>query len=95
MKALVLKLSLASALLIVSQQSIACTVTPQGDSHLRVTAIHNAIDQMEAVTEFKALDGDIYQVRVRNFNTGKDAVRTYRLENTSRMCPVHKATLID
>ncbi len=91
MKAILLTLAAALTLSSVALPAFACTITPQGDTRLRMEALLNAFDQMESLLEIKNTSGDVYKVVTYNHATLTKERRLYELLNTSAMCPIYEA----
>lgn len=90
MKNILLGITVALAINTVALPVYACTITPLGDTRLRIEALLNAFNQMETLRELIA-DADIYHVVTFNQSTRKTYKRTYELINTSAMCPIYTA----
>ncbi len=78
-----------------AQQSFACRILPSGDSSIRINALHSTLAGSEQLTGFTTTAAGDYQLEVYNLETNSTEIRTYRLKNTSPMCPVYKAIRIN
>ena len=90
MKNLILGLAAAFAINTVAMPAYACTITPLGDTRLRIEALLNALNEMETLRELEN-DKDTYKVVTYNHSTLESNARTYLLINTSAMCPIYEA----
>lgn len=90
MKKVILGLAIVLAINTVAVSAFACTLTPAGDTRLRIEALLNAIDEMESLQALTA-DMDTYHVVTYNHSTLESETRSYQLINTSAMCPIYEA----
>lgn len=88
MKKILLSLTVATVISTLSTSAYACTISPLGDTQLRMKALLNTFNQMETLQELSA-DGDIYRVTTYNHSTRKTQQRSYELLNSSFMCPIY------
>lgn len=84
-------LSLVAGLMINTGTAYACTITPLGDTRLRIEALLNAFDQMETLEVLTSASMDKYHVVTFNHSTQKREKRTYQVIDTSSMCPIYEA----
>ncbi len=90
-----LSLAFAFVALLASQSSFACRILPVGDSSLRINALHATLAGSEQLTAFRMNPAGEYQLEVFSVATNSVETRTFRLENTSAMCPVYRAIRIN
>ena len=84
-------LALAATAVLASNSALACTITPKGDSQIRVNALHQTLSHDEQLVGLRHLGGMDFEVTVTNYSSDATETRAYRLVNQSPMCPDYKA----
>jgi hypothetical protein len=84
-------IALALVTLVSSQNAFACRITPKGMSSIQVTTLHKTLGDSEMMTSFSILENGNFEIKVNVPGSDSVEIREYRLENTSRMCPVLNA----
>ena len=86
-----LALALAATALLASNSALACSITPKGDSQIRVNALHKTLGNDEQLVGLRHLGEMDFEITVTNYSSDATVTRAYRLINQSPMCPDYKA----